>query len=94
MSFVTMALFNNMNTAMRLDNQYRAMSGSQALMNLANMPNDSFEFSNPQSLMAQERNLTFGNLTAGLMAKIAEVRENSIKKQLDKDIKSSFSTFA
>jgi hypothetical protein len=90
MSFVTLSLFNQLNTLRRLDSGYQAMQSNQSQMNLLQNGMDS----SSSALLAQEKQIAFTGLNARIQQRISEVRENSLEKQLHKDIQDSFSTFA
>lgn len=95
MSFVTNLMFLNMATMTRSNATYSSMQANQSKMNLVGGLNcedgDKLDLS---SLHKADKKLTFTSLKNQLQAKMAAVMENSIKKQIDKDIKEQFSTFA
>ena len=91
MSFVTNSLFLGLNTLQRSDGQYGTMRANQSLQSLSASANAK---SNAQALLRTEQKITFGKLMDSLRAKVAEAQEESLKKQRDKNIKESFSTFA
>ncbi|MDD3150867.1 MAG: hypothetical protein PHV68_08535 [Candidatus Gastranaerophilales bacterium] len=90
MSFVTLSLFRNTNTLNRLNANSSMMVANQAQMNLLG---NSAAFS-PKQLVRDEQQVTFTRLNAQLKALFAEKNQEKIDKQLDENIKRSFSTFA
>jgi hypothetical protein len=90
MSFVTNQAFMNLHALTRLNSQYNVQQANQNLTNMLANPTQCI----PLETLKREKQIMFGSLNSQLMAKCSEVAEQSLKKQQEKDIKSSFSTFA
>ncbi|MDD3012412.1 MAG: hypothetical protein PHC34_01760 [Candidatus Gastranaerophilales bacterium] len=90
MSFVTNQAFMNLNTLTRINSQYRVQQANQNLTNMLANPTQC----TPIETARREKQIMFGSLQNQFMAKCTELIEQSLKKQQEKDIKRSFSTFA
>jgi|GEM_PF-3473786 len=95
MSFVTNQAFLNTSVMTRLNSQYGVQQANQ---NLTNMLGNSRQCrplgSDGSSTLRRENQIMFGSLQDQFRGKCAELNEQSLKAQQDKDIKRTFSYFA
>ncbi len=89
MSLVGLVMFRNWAMNTRLNSAANIMNANQALTNAAGNSNLSFG-----SAHALDKKLMADKATNGLLYKASCAMEESAKKQLDKEIKRSFSIFA
>jgi len=90
MSFVTNQAFMNFYTMTRLNSQYNVQQANQNLTNMLANPTQC----TPLEALRREKQIMFGSLQDQFMGKCAEVAEESLRKQQEKEIKRTFSTFA